>query len=322
MPIQKSSFSKYVQKFINYFYRYPMAKHRYIIRMGGYYQFFSMVRNQNKMIKFSHTIPAIQSYEDGLPIYFLTGKFFLYQTLFCIQSLLRVSDKKMKYHLIDDGSLDDELIKRINKQLPGAVVITQAHISQYLLQKLPIADYPILHRKRKEYPHIKKLIDVHVLPGQWKLVLDSDMLFWKSPHEILSWLEKPECPIYMLDCQQSYGYSNRLMEKLGNTKIPNRVNVGVIGLKSENINWFAVESWINQLEQEEGTSYYLEQALSAMIIGNQASVILPAADYIVNPDKEEIEVQKGILHHYVDLSKKGYYKKALEIYNLSSTNKI
>jgi hypothetical protein len=253
-------------------------------------------------------LPQIASVKNGYQVYFLTGKRYLYQTLFCIQSLSNVSSCSFQFILVDDGSFTETIIDQIKKQLPGAEIITQDKVDENLKKVLPVHEFPILHHKRKIYPHIKKLTDIHTIPGNdWKLVFDSDMLFWEEPEKIIEWLRYPTAPLHMIDCTQSYGYKIELLEKLCKSKIKPLINVGVIGLKSETINWADLENWIEILEQKEGPSYYLEQALTAMLIGNCNSVELDIANYIVNPSKKNIEMKKGALHHYVDLSKMEYY---------------
>ena len=262
---------------------------------------------KGRMKLMSINLPPVQSHLKGLTIYFLTGKQYLYQTLFCIQSLTKHSREKLRFVLVDDGSFDEELINRINNQLPGSVVVTQSMITQNLKNSLPEHLYPALHHKRNVYPHIKKLTDIHTIEGSsWKLVLDSDMLFWNEPLEMIAWLKKPEKPLHMVDCDESYGYSTKLMEDLCNSKIRKLINVGAIGLKSDEINWLDIEHWVKTLEKKEGKTYYLEQALSAMIIGDSNSKILSPEQYIVNPNRNS----NGVLHHYVDLSKEFYFKLA------------
>ena len=264
---------------------------------------------RNLMEKESINLSPVVSSKDGLPVYFLTGKNYLYQTLYCIQSLALVSSEKFQFILVDDGSFNTEIIQRIEKQLPGAKIVTQDEISLNLADKLPQHLYPCLHHKRMVYPHIKKLTDVHTLPGTlWKLVLDSDMLFWDEPVKMINWLRKPTQPIHMVDCVEAYGYSKGLMEQLCSSAIAPLINVGAIGLNSDAINWGEVETWVKELEKQEGASYYLEQALTAMLIGTQPATVLDAGSYIVNPANEMIKNKLGTLHHYVDLSKQDYFK--------------
>lgn len=300
-----------MQSVINFLFRTPRSKLATFRRFGGYFNYRSMVNGSKQMDICSWKLPPISSEPSELPIYFLTGRKYLYQTLFCIQSLIKASGARFKFILIDDGSFDKQLIERISQQLPGAQIITSTQIGQNLKKLLPEAHYPHLHQKRAVYPHIKKLTDIHTLPdGSWKLVLDSDMLFWREPADIINWLDDPRQPLHMVDCVEAYGYSRKLMETLSGSTIKPSLNVGAIGLKSEHIDWDKLESWVKTLEEREGTSYYLEQALSAMLIGSADSVVLKADEYIVNPAKDQIKNKSGILHHYVDLSKEGYFKQA------------
>ncbi|MBL4674828.1 MAG: hypothetical protein JKY70_01260 [Mucilaginibacter sp.] len=142
------------------------------------------------------------------------------------------------------------------------------------------------------------------------MVLDSDMLFFKYPDELITWLQNPKHAFALKDPLDSYHYSMGLMEKLTKQPVTKYINVGAIGLNSPDIDWDAVERWIIELETTEGSSYLLEQALSAMIIsGNKLQTPNPE-NYLVMPDKEQVIVQQGILHHYVDRSKQWYYKIA------------
>ncbi|MBD1394713.1 glycosyl transferase [Mucilaginibacter glaciei] len=300
-----------MQTLINFFYRNPKSRLKHFRRFGGYINYRKMMAARKQMEKRSVGLPPVISAPDGLPVYFLTGQNYLYQTLYCIRSLTLVAGTNFRFILVDDGSFDDALINRIKKQLPGADLITKNIIAQNLDKIIPIERYPYLHQKRAVYTHIKKLTDIHTIPGNaWKLVLDSDMLFWHKPDQIMAWLSQPIKPIHMVDCGEAYYYSKKLMEELTGKPIKLLVNVGAIGLNSDTVDWDKLELWARELEQQEGTSYYLEQALSAMLIGNDVANVLPADSYIVNPDKITVNESQGILHHYVDLSKEVYYKTA------------
>jgi hypothetical protein len=299
-----------LQTLINHLYRYPRAGLKQFGRFGGYFNYRRMIRQSRFMAKTSADLAPVQSFEDGLAIYFLTGKRYLYQTLFCITSLVKHTTAKFRFIIVDDGSFDQQFIARISLQLPGATIVTSAMIQENLSKRLPEHLYPYLHHKRKVYAHIKKLTDIHTIPGDsWKLVLDSDMLFWDEPAEMIEWLKSPDKPLHMVDCGESYGYSRKLMEDLCGRAVRPLINVGAIGLNPGAIDWNDVERWTKTLEEKEGKTYYLEQALSAMLIGDQASEVLDAGKYIVNPDNNS----SGILHHYVDLSKAIYFMEKWQL---------
>ncbi|WP_316759891.1 hypothetical protein [Pedobacter aquatilis] len=301
---------EFIQISINFLYRHPLAKYKLLKRFGGYFNYQKILKEKMKMQNHSEMLKPIQSYSDGLNIYFLTGKMYLYQTLFCICSLKASTKLKFKFTLVDDGSFDKELINLIRIKLPDAEVVTTEMININIDNILPENEFPILRQKRKEYAHIKKLTDIHTIPGEWKLVLDSDMLFWNEPIEIIEWLKNPNMPLHMIDCEQSYGYTEKLMEELTGYKIPDLVNVGVMGFNSKSLNWRDLEDWTKILEEKEGKTYYLEQALSAMLLSNKQTMALRQSNYKVNPTKEEVFNNEGVLHHYVDLSKEWYFKNA------------
>lgn len=300
-----------IQRLIDILYRHPMSGLRRRTQFGGLIAYRRMMRNQRSMTGACRELPPVKSHADGLPVYFLTGKKYLYQTLFCITSLNRASTEKFRFTLLDDGTIDQPIVHQIERQLPGAQIILKSEIENRLEEALPLSRFPVLRAKRKVYPHIKKLTDVHTLTGDaWKLVLDSDMLFFADPVHITNWLKAPSMSLHMKDCTESYGYSIALMEKLTGAPVPRLLNVGAIGLQSSAINWDDLENWVSILEEQEGKTYYLEQALSAMIIGGSPALELEAVKYIVNPGSTLIGTGGGILHHYVDMSKKGYYNTA------------
>jgi hypothetical protein len=85
--------------------------------------------------------------------------------------------------------------------------------------------------------------------------------------------------------------------------------VGITGLASDSLDWDRLESWCRELTAAEGTSYYLEQALIAMLVAGQPSAVAPAADYIVLPDEAECRNPRAVLHHYVAGSKRWYFRE-------------
>jgi len=302
----------FLQHIIDILYRSPRSKYKTIMRFGGFISYYKMLKGKNEMISASKLLPPILSHQNGLAIYFLTGKDFVYQTLFCAHSLVKVSKEQYQFILIDDGSFNEVIKAEIERQMPNVVIINANEINSNLDFHLPIERFPFLRNKRIVYPHLKKLTDIHTLNSSTKLVLDSDMLFFREPTEMIKWLKQPTGCLFMIDCEESYGYSRKLMEELAGYRIPKMVNVGAFGFNSSSINWQKLEDWGSNLEKNEGTTYYLEQALSAMLVANeQPKISLSKEEYIVNPSTTDFNEVK--LHHYVDLSKQFYFNSAWKI---------
>lgn len=257
--------------------------------------------------------------EKTFTVYFLTGKKYWFQTAFCLYSLQRFANVNIHAVIVDDGSFDDELETAVKRQFPSTVtIIRSSELQIYLDQKLPPNIFPVLRQRRIIYPHLRKLTDVHVLPGyNTKLVLDSDMLFFRQPSEMLEWLENPKQLLFLRDVTTSYGYSEQLMERLTGCSIPERLNVGVAGMPSSMIDWHLLEDWTKTMLESEGSTYLQEQALTAMIASGQDHTFLEESSYKVLPVIDQPSVPE-ILHHYVAESKYDYFVKGWKLCQASN----
>ena len=98
------------------------------------------------------------------------------------------------------------------------------------------------------------------------------------------------------------------MQLLTEIPIASRLNVGICGLNSSYIDWEKLEHWCKTLIEKEGTHYYQEQALTAMIVAGKDCEIVDEQDYIVMPKRSEVVSPAAILHHYVADSKPWYFR--------------
>lgn len=92
--------------------------------------------------------------------------------------------------------------------------------------------------------------------------------------------------------------------------MPDRVNVGACGLKSDEIDWDRLEHWCRDTLEREGSSYYQEQALTALLVAGQPARVAPAQDYVVLPTRAQARDSHEVLHHYVAESKAWYFRDA------------
>ncbi len=244
----------------------------------------------------------------ALEVHFLSGRRFWYQTCFCASSMIRHSPVLVRPVVYDDGTLDRACEGLIRRALPQVRVVSAASIQENLDRALPASRYPTLRQRRLVYPHLRKLTDIHAGSRGWKLVLDSDMLFFREPRFLLDWLRAPERPCHMLDVESAYGYPVGLMAELAGVPIAERLNVGVCGLRSEDIDWNRLEFWCRSLIERAGPYYYQEQALTAMLLAGRSCAISPAEDYVALPSREEVLRPRAVLHHYVAESKAWYFR--------------
>ena len=255
------------------------------------------------------TIPPAPASAPAFAVHFLTGARFWYQTVFCAASLAHHGGIRLACHIHDDGSLDDALAARLRAALgPDTVIHTHGESIARLDALLPASRFPQLRERHRNYPNIRKLIDPHLGSTGWKCVLDSDLLFFRRPAVLLNWLGAPDRPCHMIDCETSYGYPIPLLSELCGATVAERVNVGICGLDSESLDWERLESWCGRLHANRGTSYFLEQALVAMLVAGRSCAVAPEADYICLPARGEVEAPAAVMHHYVAGSKRWYFR--------------
>ncbi len=280
-------------------------------------------------------LPISSPDDAGLPsleVWFLTGQRFWYQTAFCAWTLAKHSNRGVVLNLVDDGTLEPRHEAGLRRLFPAGMTVTRASIQARLDQHLPAWKFPILRQRWLDYVHLRKLTDIHLGSEGLKLVLDSDMLFFRRPEALLVWWDRNQglvssgptagdssfhpsafSPCLMTDCVESYGYSRALMQELAGAEIPPLLNVGICGLRSECLDWEQLEHWCRTLWEREGTSYYLEQALVAMIAARHSPTVMLPQDYITFPSRDQVLKSGGVLQHYVADSKPWYFGSAWKL---------
>ena len=296
-------------------YHVPLGAIRRSLREGGPLVQWKTERNRREMIHatdFLPTVPTTDAVQTPYQIHLLTGRKYWYQTAFCVGSLLghatRETDRPLQPVFYDDGTLQGPPRERLQALFPLARFVSLAETRERLEQHLPARRFPALRDRWEKYPHIRKLTDPHLGSTGWKLVLDSDLLFFRSPDFLLRWLDRPMQPCHMVDIADAYGYPRALLEEVAGTSLPMRLNVGLCGLRGEEIDWERLERWTSILHDRAGTSYYLEQALVAMIAAGRPCAVAPAEEYVTLPGGEEAQAPAAVMHHYVAGSKSFYFQ--------------
>jgi hypothetical protein len=291
-------------------YHAPAGILRDSFRAGGPWQARRTARGCSEMEAAARRLPP-PKYRDGarpIPVHVLTGRRFWHQTAFCLHTLSTHAGRPVHPVLYDDGSLSPEETGPLTRLFPAARVVPPAESLAGLEAHLPRGRFPALRDRWERYPNIRKLIDPHLGSRGWKLVIDSDMLFFREPSFLSGWIDSPGAPLHALDVQSSYGYSRQLLDGLAGSPLAELVNVGLCGLDSGALDWERIELWCRTLLEREGRSYYLEQALVALLVAGRACSVAPAADYVTLPRPPEALECRAVMHHYVAESKRWYFQ--------------
>lgn len=297
-------------QFLLKFYHTPFNRLRDCLRDGGPFEQRRTEIGRREMAAAAHRLPALPPV-NGRPVelHLLTGRRFWYQTAFCLWSLARQAGRPVTPVIYDDGTLAEEFRAPLRRLFPATRFVAPAEILARLDARLPVAKFPVLRERWRNYPNIRKLTDVHAGQAGWKLVIDSDLLFFRRPQFLLDWLDRPDRPLHAVDCVTSYGYSRPLLNQLAGAPVAGLVNVGLTGLDGGGLDWERLEDWCRTLIERERTSYYLEQALVAMLVAGRPCAIAPAADYVTLPRPPEATGCHAVMHHYVASSKRWYFQQ-------------
>lgn len=290
-------------------YHAPLGALRESIAAGGPLEQWRTYRGRRAMELAAASLPPPPS-GGGAPVamHLLTGRRFWYQTAFCLWSFARQAERTLAPVIIDDGSLTADNCAALQRLFPAVRFLRQPEAAARLAALLPPAKFPRLHDRWRHYPHIRKIIDPHLGSRGWKLVLDSDLLFFRRPQFLLDWRDAPDRPLHAVDVATAYGYPTALLDAVAGTPLAGRVNVGLTGLKSEEIDWEKLEFWCDRLIGTAGTHYYLEQALVAMLVAGRPCAVAPETDYLTLPRPPEAVDCRAVMHHYVAGSKRWYFR--------------
>jgi hypothetical protein len=301
-----------VGRSLYWLYHAPLGRVRSVFSSGGPLEQRRTESGRQQMEDAASQLTApVTPGQGGAPLelHLLTGRRFWYQTAFCLHSFATQSGCELAPRIYDDGTLDQEVQAKLAAVFPRAEFISKRETQEKLDQFLPRARFPVLRERWENYPNIRKLTDPHVASTGWKLVLDSDLLFFRQPTFLLNWLSAPDRPLHAVDTERSYGYSDALLASLSSAPLADRLNVGLCGLRSEELDWERLEHLCRTLIERERTHYYLEQALVAVLLAGRACAVAPETEYLTLPVPPEASECRAVMHHYVADSKRWYFQQ-------------
>lgn len=295
------------------FYRIPAEKIARI-RQWGIAATLQHPRHRREMEAFvweELSVPERSHSDTTFEVSFMTGAHHWYQTALCSWSLQRQISSGLAVEILDDGTLTREQGNRLMELNQQCRIISKAEADSRVEQFLPHRRYERLHQWRERQMLFRKLVDTHVGHSEWRLFLDSDMLFFQPPTELVAWWKSPDCCIFQTDCWESYGYSRELIQSLIGQQMIAAANIGIFSLKGADIDWDEVQHWLQKLEDAEGSRYNVTQCVTTMLMSRQPHKRLDAGAYLVFPGPGRPPPDSSrILEHYVADAKPWYFGHA------------
>lgn len=250
--------------------------------------------------------PAVPAGAAPIELHLLIGRRYLAEACLVSHSLARAAGRPVASRFYDDGTLTPDDCALLRSKLPRARFHLKAEIETHLASALPEGRFPCLNRLRLAYPHIRKLTDIHLFPGDWKCVSDADILFFARPVQLLDLLASRRA-CHMVDITPAYGVPQAALDALAGRPVHPKINVGLCHLPTPSIDWDFVEHCTATLLAAYGFTYYLEQALTAILLARLDAVPLDPSTYVVFPDETTARRADAAALHYVNASRRYLY---------------
>jgi len=242
-------------------------------------------------------------------IHILTGAKHWYQSAFCLWSFSAASGRAVIPFIFDDGSLKLEQLEALKRLFPKLRFMGASQTLERLDEFLPRSRYPSLRTQQEINPMFKKLLDIHAGETEWRLQMDSDILFFRNPEFLIDWHDMPSCSIHLKGVRNAYICSISDLGELAGQPVRQRVNAGLLGLRSIEIDWEQMEFWTERLLQNGGKPHLMEQTLYGLHLTGKSCIALDPQDYVLLPEPPEAYECKAIMHHYIVHSKRWHFQR-------------
>ena len=170
---------------------------------------------------------------------------------------------KMVFH--DDGSLEDADVALLQKHFPRGIVWRRAEAD--LKVEAGLGRHPFCLRHRRDKIMLLKLFDpFFACEGDRFIVLDSDVLFFQTPCEILEWADATE-PVFRFNPETESGYivpMEKLEARYG-FPIWKGVNAGLGLIPRAGISLDLIENYLQEFASESVNDLWLEQTAYALL---------------------------------------------------------
>ncbi|MDD5261025.1 MAG: hypothetical protein PHD76_04170 [Methylacidiphilales bacterium] len=162
-----------------------------------------------------------------VPVCVLTGRETWLLTCWMLASWTHFTERSWKIVLHDDGTLTPEIISRLHAMFPHFSVVPLLESDAGMEPVL--RTYPHCATYRKQHPLARKIFDVPFYCKEQRFILlDSDVLFFQKPVEILQWVDSgsEECR-FNRDAQDALLVSPAEAEAKFSVKLWPQANSGI-----------------------------------------------------------------------------------------------
>ena len=254
------------------------------------------------------TPPIEGTTDETCEIHVLTSRQDWLNLIWALKSFYRVAKKRYTLCIHEDGSLTESLIETLTKHFPAARVISKSRADAEVLPSL--ASFPRCSEFRRANHLAPKVFDFpFYLKSDRMLLLDSDVLFFREPAELLRLIEDPNYRLNIVNRDVASAYTVDLAEVKSRTgvNVIERFNsgLGLIHKDSLRLDW--TEEFLGLPGILEGHFWRIEQTVQALGSSRFGVELLP--------EHYDIRLDRGIdgspARHYVGAIRHLFYSEGI-----------
>ncbi len=245
-----------------------------------------------------------------VPIHTLTGKKDWLLCAWMLASWFHYTERTWSVVIHDDGTLGNEEKAALKKMFRTARIISRDEADATMDRVL--VPFPFCHDYRNKHPLALKIFDMaHFCEGERMIVLDSDVLFYSYPREIMQWIERKadECWFNEDAAESSLLPTDVAWTDLGVALWP-RVNSGLCLLVKKAIDLDFCEQALGETSILQGHIWRVEQTLLALCASRHGKGGLLPKTYEVSLAKDASS--DAIARHYVGAVRDRFYAEGIE----------
>lgn len=221
--------------------------------------------------------PILHTDDRACEIHVLTSAKDWLNLVWTLKSFYHFSQRQYSVCIHDDGTLTEENFSTLQYHFPNARIIDRKQADEKVLPLL--SSYPRCLEFRKTNHLSPKVFDFAAyLQCDRLLLLDSDILFFKEPTELINRIENPEYKLNTLnaDVESSYTVEPETVKTHLGFDLAARVNSGLGLIHKNSLNFDWIEEFLS-LPNVIGHFWRIEQTIYALCSSRFGVELLPPA---------------------------------------------
>ena len=263
------------------------------------------------IIKYLDSCKRVFLASDALiEIHVLTSHSHLLMCLASLMSFVKKCKNEFKVMIHDDGTLTENDYQLIDKYFSGINIIYSSHADEVVLKRL--FKYKASLRFRREKVFAKKLFDFYFFAENKKiLLLDSDVLFFKYPKEIMNWfLSNNEYITYNWDPNDySQKYLKKIKHDLG-YNYTSGLNIGLFCVYKKTFDLELINNYLEYFYRNNAIEWVTEQNCFNLLSTRMRCVSLPREKYFFQNKRNVFYKNRSIKNFSKKIVAKHYSRYA------------